>query len=160
MQEMKNIFIEKPNQWKEINCEVCKEVRVAITLAICLKCLTPVKQTQRKNNNTKFCTHARAFLTKYENRYLSPWCIVYPLSGGFCGSCLHLWLLLPPQAKALSIYADYISWIPFNYAGPRKVDIIQTRDSELPSILDLSQFLMAYQLWQSEEFFRVGLFDS
>lgn len=44
--------------------------------------------------------------------------------------------------------------------GPRKVDIIQTRDSELPSILDLSQFLMAYQLWQSEEFLELVYFDS
>lgn len=44
--------------------------------------------------------------------------------------------------------------------GPRKVDIIQTRDSELPSILDLSQFLMAYQLWQSEEFLELVYFES
>lgn len=44
--------------------------------------------------------------------------------------------------------------------GPRKVDIIQTRDSELPSILDLSQFLMAYQLWQSEEFLELIYFES
>ena len=44
--------------------------------------------------------------------------------------------------------------------GPRKVDIIQTRDSELPSILDLSQFLRAYQLWQSEEFLELVYFES
>ena len=44
--------------------------------------------------------------------------------------------------------------------GSRKADIIQTRDSELLSILDLSQFLMAYQLWQSEEFLEVVYFES
>lgn len=44
--------------------------------------------------------------------------------------------------------------------GSRKADIIQTRDSELLSILDLSQFLMAYQLWQSEEFLELVYFES
>ena len=40
------------------------------------------------------------------------------------------------------------------------MDIIQTRDSELLSSLDLSQFLMAYQLWQSEEFLELVYFES
>lgn len=43
----------KPNQWKEINCEVCTEVRVAITLAICLKC-THIRKANSKKEKQQY----------------------------------------------------------------------------------------------------------
>lgn len=153
----------KPNKWKEINCEVCTEVRVTITLAIRLKCTHTHKANSKKEKQQyKILDPCPGpFLTKYGKRYLSPWCILYPLSR------LFLWFRLPQydcffspgknlSSSMLTPSVEFHSIIQ----GSRKADIIQTRDSELLSILDLSQFLMAYQLWQSEEFLELVYFES
>lgn len=114
------------------------QVRGAIISAICLKDTHTLRANSKKENSTVEVLGPCLgfFSSKYRNKYLSPWCICSRCPGCFHASASpQLDCFLSPGRKLSP--SMLTTSIPFHLImqGSGKEDIVQTRDSELLSIL-------------------------